>query len=29
MDLKKILPVNGPPIEEVAKYIEKLGNKND
>ncbi len=26
MDLKKILPVNGPPIEEVAKYIEKYKN---
>ena len=23
MDLKKILPENGPPIEEVSKYIEK------
>ena len=23
MDLKKILPKNGPPIEEVSKYIEK------
>ena len=26
MDLKKILPVNGPPIEEVSKYIEKYRN---
>ena len=23
MDLKKILPENGPPINEVNKYIEK------
>ena len=23
MDLKKVLPENGPPIEEVSKYIEK------
>ena len=23
MDLKKLLPENGPPIEEVSKYIEK------
>ena len=23
MDIKKILPKNGPPIEEVSKYIEK------
>ena len=23
MDLKKILPKNGPPIEELSKYIEK------
>ncbi|MBD1164179.1 acetylglutamate kinase [Pelagibacterales bacterium SAG-MED13] len=27
MDLKKILPANGPPIEEVAKYIEKYKNE--
>tara|TARA_B100001057_G_scaffold482288_1_gene557392 strand:- start:8076 stop:8924 length:849 start_codon:yes stop_codon:yes gene_type:complete len=26
MDLKKILPKNGPPIEEVSKYIEKYKN---
>ena len=26
MDLKKILPSNGPPIEEVSKYIEKYKN---
>ncbi len=26
MDLKKILPENGPPIEEVSKYIEKYKN---
>ena len=23
MNLKQILPKNGPPIEEVSKYIEK------
>ena len=27
MDLKKILPENGPPIEEVSKYIEKYKNE--
>ena len=27
MDLKKILPKNGPPIEEVFKYIEKYKNE--
>ena len=27
MNLKKILPVNGPPIEEVSKYIEKYKNE--
>ena len=26
MDLKKILPKNGPPINEVSKYIEKYKN---
>ena len=26
MDLKKILPENGPPIAEVSKYIEKYKN---
>ncbi len=26
MNLKKILPVNGPPVEEVNKYIEKYKN---
>ena len=26
MDLKKILPKNGPPIDEVSKYIEKYKN---
>ena len=26
MDIKKILPENGPPIEEVSKYIEKYKN---
>ena len=26
MDLKKILPENGPPIKEVSKYIEKYKN---
>jgi len=26
MDLKKILPENGPPIEEVSKYIKKYKN---
>ena len=27
MNLKKILPKNGPPIEEVSKYIEKYKNE--
>ena len=27
MDIKKILPKNGPPIEEVSKYIEKYKNE--
>ena len=27
MDLKKILPKNGPPLEEVSKYIEKYKNE--
>ena len=27
MDLEKILPTNGPPIEEVSKYIEKYKNE--
>ena len=27
MDLKKILPKKGPPIEEVTKYIEKYKNE--
>ena len=27
MDLKKILPKNGPPIDEVSKYIEKYKNE--
>tara|TARA_A100001011_G_scaffold160122_1_gene168499 strand:+ start:3443 stop:4291 length:849 start_codon:yes stop_codon:yes gene_type:complete len=27
MELKKILPKNGPPIEEVSKYIEKYKNE--
>ena len=26
MDLEKILPKNGPPINEVSKYIEKYKN---
>ena len=26
MDLKKILPKNGPPVDEVSKYIEKYKN---
>ena len=26
MDLKKILPKDGPPLEEVSKYIEKYKN---
>ncbi len=26
MDLKKVLPENGPPLEEVSKYIEKYKN---
>ena len=26
MDLKKILPKNGPPVKEVSKYIEKYKN---
>ena len=27
MDIKKILPKNGPPIDEVSKYIEKYKNE--
>ena len=27
MDLKKILPKNGPPLEEVSKYIKKYKNE--
>ena len=27
MDLKKLLPENGPPIKEVSKYIEKYKNE--
>ena len=27
MDLAKILPENGPPIEEVSKYIKKYKNE--
>ena len=27
MDLKKILPKNGPPIEQVSKYIDKYKNE--
>ena len=27
MDLAKILPANGPPIEEVSKYIKKYKNE--
>ena len=27
MDLKKLLPENGPPIEEVSKYIQKYKNE--
>ena len=27
MDLKKILPKNGPPIAEVSKYIKKYKNE--
>ena len=27
MDLKQLLPENGPPIEEVSKYIEKYKNE--
>ena len=27
MDLKKLLPENGPPLEEVSKYIEKYKNE--
>ena len=27
MDLKQILPENGPPIEEVTKYIKKYKNE--
>tara|TARA_B100000900_G_scaffold236812_1_gene201103 strand:+ start:1876 stop:2721 length:846 start_codon:yes stop_codon:yes gene_type:complete len=27
MDLKKILPENGPPVNEVSKYIEKYKNE--
>ena len=26
MDLEKILPKNGPPLNEVSKYIEKYKN---
>ena len=26
MDVKKIIPQNGPPINEVSKYIEKYKN---
>ena len=26
MDLEKILPKDGPPIDEVSKYIEKYKN---
>ena len=26
MDIKKILPKNGPPINEVSKYIKKYKN---
>ena len=26
MDIKKILPENGPPIDQVSKYIEKYKN---
>ena len=28
MDLKKILPKDGPPIDEVKKYIEKYKNES-
>ena len=27
MDLKKILPKDGPPVEEVLKYVEKYKNE--
>ena len=27
MDLKKILPTDGPPVEEVLKYVEKYKNE--
>ena len=27
MDIKKILPDNGPPINEVSKYIKKYKNE--
>ena len=27
MNLEKILPKNGPPIEEVSKYIKKYKNE--
>merc|ERR1711991_677387 len=27
MDLKKILPADGPPVEEVLKYVEKYKNE--
>ena len=27
MDIKKIIPANGPPIKEVSKYIEKYKNE--
>ena len=29
MDLKKILPENGPPVNEVNKYIEKYKNEHN
>ena len=27
MNIKKILPENGPPLNEVSKYIEKYKNE--
>ena len=27
MDLKKILPTDGPPVDEVLKYVEKYKNE--
>ena len=27
MNLKKILPADGPPTEEVSKYVEKYKNE--